>query len=326
MVQQFIPGIHHVTAIASNPQRNLDFYTRVLGLRPVKITVNFDSPGTYHFYFGDAQGSPGTIMTFFPWPTARRGRPGNGQVGVTAFSIPEGSVNYWRERLKQHGVNTSLPVRHFDEEALVLADPDGLRLELVPQPDGPETGPWEVGTVPGDYAIRGFHSVALWESEPKQTANVLTEVLGFEQIAESTNRCRFKTRGRGPGTIVDIIHRPDGSSGRGGAGTVQHVAWRSPNDAEQLEWRLKIRETGTQITEVKDRYYFRSVYFREPGGVLFEIATDQPGFTRDETIETLGSSLRLPSWLESQREQLERTLPNIQIPTVPHLHGQPCNL
>ncbi len=309
-----IPGIHHVTAIAGDPQKNLDFYTHVLGLRLVKLTVNFDDPGTYHFYFGDVTGGPGTILTFFPWANARRGRIGNGQVGATAFSIPAGSMGYWQERLKQHGVTTSRPDARLDEEALVLADPDGLRLELVAHADDPDVTPWGDGFVPADMAIRGFHSVALWESSLEPTARLLTETLGFEQVASQGNRTRFKMSGTRPGQLVDVVHRPDAPPGIGGAGTVHHVAWRTPSDEEELAWQRDIRAAGYSITPVQDRQYFHSIYFREPGGVLFEIATDPPGFTFDESVAQLGSGLKLPPWLEPQRAQIEGILPRLQRP------------
>ena len=311
-----LPGIHHVTAIAGDPQKNLDFYTRVLGLRLVKVTVNFDDPGTYHFYFGDVTGGPGTIMTFFPWANARRGRIGNGQVGVTAFSIPDGSLGYWQERLAQHGVATSKPNTRLEEEALVLADPDGLRLELIAHADAPDVTPWGDGAVPADKAIRGFHSVALWEAALEPTARLLTETLGLEQIAAEGNRTRFKMSGDRPGQLVDVIHRPDAPRGTGGAGTVHHVAWRTPSDEEELAWLHDIGAAGYNVTPVQDRRYFHSIYFRAPGGVLFEIATDPPGFTLDESVAELGSSVKLPPWLEPQREQIERILPKIQRPEV----------
>ena len=215
-----LPGIHHVTAIAGDPQKNVDFYTHVLGLRMVKLTVNFDDPGTYHFYYGDEGGGPGTIMTFFPFPGARRGRIGNGQVAITSFAIPQGSTGYWQERLKKFGVNTSKPDTRFDEEALVLAVRDGLRLELVTQPDPPDVTPWADGPVPGEKAIRGFHSVTLWEENLERTMSLLTDTLGFTLASEAGNRTRFQMNGERPGTLVDIVHRPGEGYGTGGAGTV----------------------------------------------------------------------------------------------------------
>lgn len=311
-----ILGIHHVTAVASHPQRNLDFYTQVLGLRLVKLTVNFDDPGTYHFYFGDEVGQPGTILTFFPWPGARRGRRGNGQVAVTSFSIPEGALGYWRQHLKQHGVSVGEPSRRFDEEALVFIDPDGMQLELVAhQGTGGDTL-WEGGPVPTQYAIRGLRNVTMWEGNVKRTAELLTQTLGFRPLGEAGGRFRFQAGSNAPGTLVDVIHRPHGERGWGGAGTVHHVAWRTPNDQEQLAWQEEIGQLGLHVTQVMDRQYFRSIYFREPGGVLFEIATDSPGFTFDEPRERLGQELKLPPWLEPQRADIKQILPKLSLPTV----------
>ena len=311
-----ILGIHHVTAIAGDPQRNLDFYAEVLGMRLVKLTVNFDDPGTYHFYYGDEVGGPGTILTFFPWAGARRGRPGNGQVAVTSFSIPEGAVGYWEERLQRHGVSLGEPSRRFDEEALVLLDPDGMQLELVAHPDAQRDAPWEGGPVPTEYAIRGLHGVSMWEDSVERTAELLTETLGFRRLGETGQRYRFQAGSDGPGRLVDVIHLPNGERGQGGAGTVHHVAWRTPNDEEQTAWQREVSNLGLRVSPVMDRQYFRSIYFREPGGVLFEIATDPPGFTYDEAPEHLGQTLRLPPWLEPQRAEIQQILPKLNLPAV----------
>jgi glyoxalase family protein len=311
-----LPGIHHVTAIAGDPQRNLDFYTRVLGLRLVKLTVNFDDPGTYHLYFGDTTGGPGTAMTFFPWSGARRGRIGNGQVATTAFSVPENSLGYWQTRLKEFGIATSQIENRFDETVLPLADPDGLRLELVAGPQAPAATPWVDGFVSAENAISGFHSVTMWEANLEPTARLLTDTLGFAQTQQHGNRTRFEMSGDRPGTVVDVLHRPGEPRGVGGAGTVHHVAWRTPNDDEELAWQRDIGQAGYGITEVKDRQYFHSIYFREPGGVLFEIATDPPGFTLDEPVEALGTQVKLPPWLESHRSEIERILPKLTLPQV----------
>jgi glyoxalase family protein len=310
-----ISGIHHVTAIASDPQRNLDFYTGVLGLRLVKLTVNFDDPGTYHFYFGDGVGNPGTILTFFPWPGAQRGGWGNGQAAVTSFSIPEGAIAYWKKRLEGHGVSFGQPRGRFDEEALVLLDPDGLQLELVAHAGAQAHMPWDGGPIPAAYAIRGFHSVTLWEQDYERTAALLTDTLGFRLAQELGQRFRFAAASGGPGALVDVIHRPQENPGWGGAGTVHHVAWRTPDDAEQLAWQQEISERGLRVTPVMDRQYFHSIYFREPGGVLFEIATDPPGFTLDETPEQLGRQLKLPPWLEPRRAEIEHALPQLRAVT-----------
>ncbi len=311
-----IPGIHHVTAIASDPQRNLDFLTQVLGLRLVKLTVNFDDPGTYHFYFGDELGHPGTILTFFPWPGARPGTRGNGQVAVTSFSIPEGSTGYWQERLKHHGISVGESSRRFDEEAVVFLDPDGMQLELVARPSADAHNAWEGGPVPPEYTIRGFHSVTFWEKGPERTAELLTQTLGFRLLQEAGQRLRFQSMSNAPGRLVDVIRRPKGEPGRGGAGTVHHVAWRTSDDAEQVAWQKEIAELGIRVTPVMDRQYFHSIYFREPGGVLFEIATDPPGFTWDEPPGQLGQALKLPPWLESRRAEIEQALPNLHLSRV----------
>jgi glyoxalase family protein len=309
-----IPGIHHVTSIASDPQKNVDFYTNVLGLRLVKLTVNFDDPGTYHLYYGNETGQPGTILTFFPWPGATRGRRGTGQVAVTSFAVPGGALDYWEERLRGHEISIGDRQRRFDEEVLTFLDPDWMQLELVAHEAAGEMDPWEGGPVPQDYAIRGFQGVTLWESNPEPTAVLLTSILGFRPVQESGPRFRFHVDGGGLGTIVDLLHLPDGERGWGGAGTVHHVAWRTANDAQQLAWQQEIANSGLRVTPVMDRQYFRSIYFREPGGVLFEIATDPPGFTRDETPAELGSGLRLPPWLEPRRSEVQAALPELVLP------------
>jgi glyoxalase family protein len=308
-----IAGIHHVTAVAGDPQRNLDFYTQVLGLRMVKLTVNFDDPGTYHFYFADGLGRPGTVLTFFPWVGARRGRRGNGQVALTAFSIPAGGMGYWRERLKRHRVTAGQPARRFDQAVLPFLDPDGLHLELVENAASDVGTPWEAGPVPAAYAIRGFYGVTLWEADLQKTADLLTETLGFHTGPSNGPLHRFIGAPGVPGAVVDILHQPDAPFGVGGAGTVHHVAWRTPDDETQLAWQERVAGTGLQVTPVRDRQYFHSIYFREPGGVLFEIATDPPGFTLDETPEALGQALKLPPWLEPRRAEIEQTLPRLEI-------------
>ena len=309
-----IPGIHHVTAIAGNPQGNVDFYTEVLGLRLVKLTVNFDDPGTYHLYYGDESGQPGTILTFFPWPGATRGRRGTGQVAVTSFLVTEGALDYWQDRLARHGATTGPRERRFDEEAFATFDPDGMQIELVARPDVGEPSAWEGSPVPRDYAIRGFHGVTLWERDLEPTAALLGQTMGFKPVDETGPRFRFLGAAQGPGTVVDVVHLPQGERGRGGAGTVHHVAWRTPDDAQQLAWREELAGTGLYVTPVMDRQYFRSIYFREPGGVLFEIATDPPGFLRDESLEELGTHLMLPPWLEGRRSEIKAILPQLVLP------------
>ncbi|MBI3667652.1 MAG: ring-cleaving dioxygenase [Acidobacteria bacterium] len=311
-----IPGIHHVTAIAGDPQQNLDFYTGLLGLRLVKRTVNFDDPYTYHLYYGDQLGRPGGILTFFPWPGAPRGRRGAGQLTATSFSVPAPALGYWMERLKSHGVAFEGPTRRFEEEVLTFGDRDGLQLELVAGSEADPRGPWKEGPVPADQAIRGFYGVTVSEEGYEQTAALLTATLGFRRAREAGNRFRYEAGSGGPGAVVDVLCLPAAPPGRVGVGTVHHVAWRASNDEEQKYWRGRIADLGFNVTPVLDRNYFRSIYFREPGGVLFEIATDPPGFTADEPPEQLGTRLKLPPWLEPHRAEIEQRLPPLHLPAT----------
>ena len=315
-----LPGIHHVTAIASDPQRNVDFYTGVLGLRLVKLTVNFDDPGAYHLYYGDAVGHPGTLLTFFAWPGAPQGRQGTGQVASTAFSIPPGALDYWVERLNGRGIAVEGPTSRFGaqggEQVLALTDPDGLLLELVAHPAAHERPGWQKGPVPAEHAIRGLHGVTLWEAGYEHTATFLTETLGFRLLAEEGSVFRYGVGAGGPGALVDVRCAPDLGRGVVAVGTVHHVAWRTPSDADQRAWRQTIAGSGRDVTPVLDRQYFHSIYFHEPGGVLFEIATDPPGFTIDEPADELGTHLKLPPWLEPRRARLERLLPPLRLPGV----------
>ena len=310
-----IRGLHHVTAIASGAQANLDFYTRVLGLRLVKRTVNFDAPDTYHFYYGDVAGSPGSLLTFFPFADAAPGRAGTGMAETTAFAVPETAFEAWMTRLAADGRDFDGPTTRFGAQTLGLRDPDGLRIELVAElglheavlpgsrPDGP---------VPAEHAIRRLHSVALCVEAPERTARLLTETFGYEAAGEETGRQRFRASGGGPAGIVDLLCKPDQMRGRMGAGTVHHVAFRARDETEQLTWRETILALGFGVTPVLDRQYFRSIYFREPGGVLFEIATDPPGFATDEAPAALGTALNLPPWLEPERAEIERRLPPLR--------------
>ena len=311
-----VEGLHHVTAIAGEPQANIDFYAGVLGLRLLKLTVNFDDPTTYHLYYGDGQGHPGTILTFFPWPGAMRGRGGTGQLTVTSFAVPEDSLPYWRQRLRDHRVEFENARSDFDEEMLFLRDDDGLQLELVSTSKANPDRVWERGPVRTEYAIRGFHHVTLSENGYESTASLLTETLGFKQIERLGNRFRYAAASGEPGTMVDLVCAPEGRPGRVAVGTVHHVAWRTPTDAEQAQWREILKQRNYNVTPIIDRQYFHSIYFREPGGVLFEIATDPPGFATDEPVEWLGSSLKLPPWLEDERAELERLLPSIELPKL----------
>jgi glyoxalase family protein len=311
-----IQGIHHITAIAGDPQRNLDFYTQVMGLRLVKLTVNFDDPGTYHFYFGDEKGLPGTLLTHFPWPNAKQGRRGVGQVSAVGFNIPAGSIHYWIERFKSHGVSTAAPFSRFDEDVLVLHDPDGMQVEMVARADGADGPIWEGGPVPPEHAVRGFASPALMMEGYEKSAQLLTEIFGLTQSDQSGARYRFTAAGSGPvGTRLDIEVRPDEQPGGMGAGIVHHIAFRAKDDAQQLEWRELLVDQGFDVTPVMDRQYFHSIYFREPGGVLYEIATDPPGMGLDETVEALGSRLRMPPWLEPRRGDIEGIVPPLRLPT-----------
>ena len=313
-----IEGIHHVTALARDPQVNVDFYTGVLGLRLVKKTVNFDDPGTYHFYYGDEQGRPGTIMTFFPWPMAKRGTHGAGQATATAFSVPDGSLGWWAERLGKLGVAAEepRPRQGFDEEVITLLDPDGLKLELVAR-TGDDRAPWTGGPVPAEHAIRGFEGVTLTEWNPEVTAAVVRDVMGFQPAGEGKDRFRFEAGAGGPGTRVDILARPDAPRGHVSAGTVHHVAFRVADDPAQAAWHEELAEEGFHVSPILDRQYFHSIYFRERGGVLFELATDRPGFATDETVEALGSGLRLPPWLEPDRPRIEEILPKVAVREIP---------
>lgn len=311
-MERAITGIHHVTALARDPQANADFYTRALGLRLVKRTVNFDDPGTYHLYYGDELGRPGTILTFFPWPLARRGTHGAGQATVTSFAIPEGSLGYWTERLDRLGIERSEPRPRFEEEVVTLYDPDGLRLELVAHAAG-EGGaaplPWTEAGVPAEHAVRGFHGVALTEWNADATFDTLSGVMGWQKIAEEPGRVRFRAEGGGSAALVDVLPKPDAPRGRVAAGTVHHVAFRVGSDEAQAFWHRDLTERGFQVSPILDRQYFHSIYFREPGGVLFEIATDLPGFTADEPAAELGNALKLPPWLEASRQEIEEVLP-----------------
>lgn len=309
---QPIVGLHHVTAIASNPQHNLDFYTEILGLRLVKRTINFDDPGMYHFYFGDEAGTPGTILTFFPWPRASRGTPGVGEVTATSFSVPLASIDFWESHLASAGVLVERGGRRFEEEVLTLADPDGMRLEIVGHSDAGTARAWAASPVPAEHAIRGFFGVTLLEANLAVTTNVL-EIMGLKKTGEDGTRTRFAAEGSALGNHIDIVVTPGAKHGRSGAGSVHHIAFRVVNDESQIEWRSKLLEAGLELTPVLDRTYFHSVYFREPGGVLFELATDPPGFTLDEPIESLGEALKLPEWMEGRRATIEGVLPPITL-------------
>jgi len=309
------PGIHHVTAIASDPQKNLDFYAGVLGLRLVKRTVNFDDPTTYHFYFGDSEGNPGSIFTVFPWPDARRGRQGAGQIAVASFAILPSSVGFWIERFIKYHVEFSQPASRFDDERVIaFKDPDGLMLELVAHASAEARPKWTGPSVPADHSIRGIYSVTLWQESCDLTGKLLTETLGFRAVREQASIFRYAAAPDDLASIVDLRCVPGLWNGVMGAGTIHHVAFRAPDDESQSAAREELVALGYNVTPQIDRDYFHSVYFREPGGVLFEIATDPPGFTVDEPLASLGQSLKLPEWLEPRRFEIEALLPNIRLP------------
>jgi len=319
-----IVGLHHVTAVASDPQRNLDFYTQVLGLRFVKRTVNFDDPGTYHFYFGDDAGTPGTILTFFPWPGARNGRAGAGEVARTAFSVSASSLGFWEQRLS----GLHIPVEHtgkrFEEEVLTFSDPDGMKIEIVAHAGVGPGNESRFSAVPPEHAIRGFFGVTLSEQRKEETSAILI-VMGFRLVGEVGNRLRFAAEGNALGNHIDLLVDPKAGFGELGAGSVHHIAFRVPDDSAQKEWREEIKKYSN-VTPVRDRVYFHSIYFREPGGVLFELATDPPGFALDEPIDSLGEELRIPYWLEPKRDWIESrlhpvTLHKEAIRLVPQIAG-----
>lgn len=309
-----IPGLHHVTAIAGSPQQNVDFYVGVLGLRLVKRTVNFDDPGTYHLYYGDHTGSPGSILTFFPWPHGTRGAVGAGMTTSVAFTVPEGALSFWMDRFARAGLAFEGPSLVHGFLTLSLEDPDGLSVRLV-ESGGPSAsvhGARGEDAVPAAYAIRSFDGIRLAVSSTAGTVQLLTRVFGFEEVGEESGVSRFRAPGGGAGAIVEVDL--DLKPGRMGVGIIHHVAFRARDDEEQSHWYEAVSETGLRVTDVRDRHYFRSIYFREPGGVLFEIATDLPGFLIDEDVDELGRELRLPPWLEAHRTRIEREIPPLIVP------------
>ncbi len=298
-------GLHHVTAICGSPQENVDFYVKTMGQRLVKRTVNFDDPGTYHLYYGDAAGSPGTILTFFPFVDAGPGRAGPGMAKSVAYAVAPGAFEAAMERLALAAVDFDGPTERFGSRVLTLADPDGMPVEIVEAEGAPEE-------------VHLFHSVTLRLADVEPTARLLTEIFGYETVGEERTgdmpRLRLRPANGGPGGIVDLKRDEGRASGRQGAGTIHHVAFRAHTDAEQVDWQDRLRTAGMDVTPVIDRQYFNAIYFREPGGVLFEIATDPPGFAVDEAPETLGKALKLPPQYEAQRQRIEEILPPIKVP------------
>jgi glyoxalase family protein len=308
-----INGIHHITALASDPQRNIDFYVNVLGLPLVKRTVNFDAPDVYHLYYGDETGQPGTILTFFPFADAVRGKRGTGEISSVAFIVPEDSTDFWVERLSRNGIHIDGPETRFENQVLSFQDPDGMIVELVFSDAPSEYRHWRDSTVPEEFAIRRLHGVTMLLSSREETDRLLKTTMGFRSTGQSGNRFRYAIGANPYNAVVDIIVRPGMLRARQSAGSVHHIAWRVADDASQLQWRAILIDAGMHTTDVLDRNYFKSIYFREPGGVLFEIATDLPGFTVDEPLDELGTHLKLPTWLETERSKLERLLPPIEL-------------
>jgi glyoxalase family protein len=310
-MENSILGLHHITAIAGSAKRNLDFYTKVLGLRLLKKTVNFDDPGTYHLYYGDEVGSAGTILTFFPYEGARRGSAGTGMATNIAYAVPEGSFDFWIKRFEKHNIIYNKPSEKFGEQYLPFLDPDGLKLELVIPKNADNRAAWETDEVKANVATKGFHGVTLTLQNEDRTAAILTDIFGYKLQEQSGNRYRYATDAVETANIIDLVELPNEARGIGGAGTNHHIAFRVKNEEVLMQFREKVANSGHSITEKIDRNYFYSLYFREPGGVLFEIATDNPGFGIDEPFDQLGSSLLLPPQYEPRRSQIEAVLPKL---------------
>ncbi|HEY1095828.1 MAG TPA: ring-cleaving dioxygenase [Alphaproteobacteria bacterium] len=312
----FTPGIHHITAMASDPKRNFDFYTKILGMRFIKKTVNYDDPTTYHFYFADKTGTPGTVLTFFPHPGLPRGKAGRGQAVEIAFAVPKSSLAFWIDRFHQKGIDYQGPEDRFGDRLIRITDPDGLFIELVGVDDVPSDNVWITDEIGADVAIRGFHGITLWVEDYTKTAALLTKHLGFQEAGMENSRYRYTTGKSGFGQVVDLRHLPGWERGRNGAGTIHHVAWRVGDDDSEVAVRDALAAEGFNITPVIDRNYFHSVYFREPNGVIFELATDAPGFAIDESVDELGHNLMLPPRYEAQRAEIVKILPVLEDVTL----------
>lgn len=306
-----ILGIHHITAIAGNAKRNHDFYTQVLGLRLVKKTVNFDDPGTYHFYFGNEVGTPGTILTFFPWEGVKKGTNGAGMASDIGYAVPTNSMSFWKDRLHQFNVKIIDEGKRFGEEYISFQDPDGLNLTIISPAIPDPRKPWQTDDVAATVAIRGFHTVTLTLRKTEPTANILTDILGYRFQQQEGNSLRFATGAIDSAAIVDLVESPYGDTGINAGGTIHHIAFRVPDENTLMAYREKVMSYGLNITPKIDRNYFFSLYFREPGGVLFEIATDNPGFSIDEPVQDLGKKLKLPAQYEGNRKKIEEILPVI---------------
>jgi glyoxalase family protein len=307
-----ILGLHHITAIAGDAQRNYDFYTKTLGLRLVKKTVNFDDPQTYHFYFGDEVGTPGTILTFFPWTNVRQGTNGAGMATEIGYSVPNGSLDFWKARFEKLNVIHDISER-FGEKLLTFQDPDGLWLSLIETKHKDDRKGFETAEIKPNTALKGFHTVTLTLNNIKATADILTEIFGYKQTEQEGSLYRYKTDAVENAALVDLLEMPQAQRGLNAGGTNHHVAFRVKDEETLMAMREKVMAKGLQITEKINRDYFFSLYFREPGGVLFEIATDNPGFATDETVENLGSSLQLPDRYKPMRDRIEKELPKLQM-------------
>jgi glyoxalase family protein len=309
-----VHGIHHVTCIAGSPQGNLDFYVALLGMRLVKKSVNQDDPGTYHLFYADRTGTPGTDFTFFPWPDMEPGRLGIGLTVEVSFAVPTGALKYWQDRFEESGVEHMGPENRFGEMTLPFKDPHGLQLALVETGDNREFVPWENSPVPPECQLRGMHSVRLWERQLASTEALLTQLMGFTQLGTEDDWHRYGVEGGTSGKLIELKELPDERRGQWGTGAVHHVAWRVKDSDEQMSLRDMLAGAGLRPTPQIDRFWFKSVYYKEPGGVLFELATDGPGFDRDEDMEHLGEQLILPPWLEIQRKEIEAGLPSLAMP------------
>ena len=304
-----ILGLHHITAIAGDAKRNLEFYTKILGQRLVKKTVNFDDPQTYHFYYGNETGTPGSILTFFPWQNVRKGYNGSGMATGIGYSVPNNSLEFWADRFKQFNVKHHEVEERFGEKYLAFEDPDGLKIEFIVPEIIDERKSWETNEITGTVATKGFHSVTLTVKNMAPTASILTEIFGYKLLKHEGNRYRFITDAIENASIVDIIEAPHLAAGLNAGGTNHHVAFRVKDEKTQMEFREKILSRGLNITPKIDRDYFFSMYFREPGGILFELATENPGFEVDEPVSELGNHLKLPKQYESARTEIEKVLP-----------------
>jgi glyoxalase family protein len=311
-----ITGLHHVTINSGDPQENLDFYVGVLGLRLVKKSVNQDAPETYHLFYADSAGTPGTDVTFFPWRGMPHGRPGTGETSEVMLAVPSGSLDYWADRLAAHGVTPTERGQRFGEPVLTFADPHGVALALVETDDARDFSPWTESPVPASHQVRGLHAVRLTERSLEPTERFLTEGLGFALVGDEGEWRRYAVAGGGSGRLLELRVVAGGARAQSGVGSVHHVAFRVADEAAQHAAQEQVRAAGGRTTEVIDRYWFKSIYFREPGGALFEIATDGPGFTVDEDVASLGEQLILPPFLEPHRAEIERALQPVSAPRV----------